>query len=199
MALEPIIKDEFEDDNVETHLNKIVDSNSDVMKAARSRGVGQAAQRGLRNSSLAGQSGEYAVIREAADLAKFNAGMAGQRNLSKENAYHNRVSAREGFGYNTDLSQQQIDGTAARDAKGFEYSTALQGQDIEGRQAIQEADLLSREGMQDKDIASREGMQATDITSKEGMQDKDILSREGMQDKDITSKEQINIHGKTCA
>ena len=64
----------------DSEVNRIVTAGSPLLDAARTRGQGFAQQRGLLNSSIAGQAGEQAVIETATPLAQTNVSSALSQN-----------------------------------------------------------------------------------------------------------------------
>ena len=91
----------------DSEVNRIVTAGSPLLEAARTRGQSFAQQRGLLNSSLAGQAGEQAVIETATPLAQTNVNSAlSQANQANQiNAAAQQQAQQLGVGAGVDYAK----------------------------------------------------------------------------------------------
>lgn len=156
-----------EDDSVAGRLPGLLDSGSPLMEKAKGDAMRTANRRGLQNSSIAAGEGTKAALSVALPIASQDASQTAQKNL-----------AAQGFGYNTKLQGQQIEGQ--KEIVGIQESGAdrRHASELQSREAIaaraEDAAMsrLKQQGVQDQEIqkmrdAAEKERQGVQLTSEE--------------------------------
>lgn len=169
---------QLQDDSVESFLPGLLDKSGALMTKARAGAMATANKRGLQNSSIAAGAGEKAALDVVVPMATQNATQTAQKNL-----------AAMGFGYNSALQAQQIEGNK---------EIALLG--YANQQELQKASDLAAKERQGMQLTSEEKRAADEYNNRLALQtasdqataDRQILAdaaakeRAGMQ---LTSEE----------
>ncbi|QWL69412.1 hypothetical protein HQ397_04210 [Aeromonas hydrophila] len=192
----------FDATNVNDQLSSTLNSNSLLMRVARSSGQATAAQRGLGNSSIGAESSQRAMVDAALPIAQQNAQQSHQGQQSQLDRTHQ--SSMQDKDLNWKGQQSQLD----RDLQ-----SGMQDKDLswKGQQSQLDRDLQS--GMQDKDLSWKGQQSQLDRTHQSSMQDKDlnwkgqqsqldrnqelsVLDKQGAIDKDKLAQQVVaNTHG----
>ncbi|ENC6658506.1 hypothetical protein ABKY47_002990 [Aeromonas hydrophila] len=145
----------FDATNVNDQLNSTLNSNSLLMRVARSNGQATAAQRGLGNSSIGAESAQRAMVDAALPIAQQNAQQSNQTVMQDKDL-------------NWKSQQSQLDRT---------HQSSMQDKDLnwKGQQSQldrnQELSVLDKQGAIDKDklaqqvVANTHGMYMSSIDS----------------------------------
>jgi len=156
----------FDATNVNDQLSSTLNSNSLLMRVARSNGQATAAQRGLGNSSIGAESSQRAMVDAALPIAQQNAQQSHQGQQSQLDRTHQ--SSMQDKDLNWKGQQSQLD----RDLQ-----SGMQDKDLswKGQQSQldrnQELSVLDKQGAIDKDklaqqvVANTHGMYMSSIDS----------------------------------
>lgn len=87
--IEPVTQDFDESKGVAGRVDSIIKTNSPLMQTAVTRANQAANAKGLRNSSMAVQAGQQAVIETATPIANADAGLFQQQSLANQSARNN--------------------------------------------------------------------------------------------------------------
>jgi hypothetical protein len=168
-------------ETVEGRIQGLLDSNSNYMNRARSRGQMAAGRRGLLNSTMAGTSGEAAAIDAAMPIAATDAARYGRvsdinnattNQFAQFNAGNELAASTTNaqLGTNVSLANMGEAGQNTRFDKSLVQETqrlaTQHGYDLETAKNLASSNKLT----QDADIAFRTAMQTMDIASRTAMQ-----------------------------
>ena len=150
---------------VQFQLNQILDSNSPIVQAARTRGLQFANQRGLLNSSIAAQASEQAAIDSALQIAQQDAATYAGADAQTVDAMNRAALQDASLGTNVNIFN--ADGA----------NTAIQGfLNRESQRALQDdAQLFTAEQNQaDRDLRNYLQERQFDFTSEENALDRGL-------------------------
>lgn len=169
---------QLKDDNVESFLPGLLDKSGALMTKARAGAMATMNKRGLQNSSIAAGAGEKAALDVVVPMAQQNATQTAQKNL-----------AAMGFGYNTQLQSQQIQGQKDLALMGYANQQELQKASDAAQKERLGMQLTSEEKRAADDFNNRMALQnATDLAAKDRQTLSDLAQKErlGLQ---LTSEE----------
>lgn len=162
---------ETEDDTVASRLPGLLAQNSPLMEKAKGDATRTANRRGLQNSTIAAGEGTKAALGVVVPIATQDAQQTAQKNL-----------AAQGFGYNTKLQGQQIQGQ-----KEVQAQSDTSAMDRLRQQGVQEADI---QRMRDAAQKERDGIQ---LTSEEKRAADQINAQKEVAGQDRASRENIAL------
>ena len=120
------------EDTVQGQLANIQRNDSDLMKLAELRGLEQASKRGLLNSSLAADSAQLAVLKEAMPIAQQDASAYLKQGLTNQEAENQFLSR---------LQEGAITGSLERQRGGIEQDRMKLGASLDIGKMREEAEL----------------------------------------------------------
>lgn len=124
--IQPVTQDFDESKGVAGRVDSIIKSDSPLMQTARTRAAQQANAKGLRNSSMAVQAGQQAVIETATPIANADANLFQQQQLKNQDA---RNSTNQ-FNSNARTTIGMTGLEAGQQAGQFEKNLALQQEQL---------------------------------------------------------------------
>jgi hypothetical protein len=137
-----------EDDSVKKQITGMMSSDSPYMKAARNKGHQFANQRGMMNSSIAGQAAEAAAINAALPIAQQDASQIAAKNSADLGFKHQQSLNTQTQGHQMEQIDKEdsirkdllkIRETGLKDRFVIEQDTKLQMTDMENAQKKQDS------------------------------------------------------------
>lgn len=171
-----------ESKGVAGRVNSLTSSGSPLLEAARTRAAQNANARGLRNSSMAVQSGEQAVIETATPIAQADASLFQNQQLANQSAKNqaDQFNANirtnvglQGAGAAADESKfgrtlleeaRQFNATGTRQDRQFADEQKYKREQLQMQQTLAQMDATSR-----KELATIESEFKADIASNENI------------------------------
>lgn len=144
----PVTNTFDESKGVEGRVNSIIKTDSPLMQTAATRAKQQANARGLRNSSMAVQAGQQAVIETATPIAGADAQLFQQQGLANQTAQNQAahknadLTASIGLeGMNLGQKDSQFGKSLMEQARQFDSQMAQQGGQFDKNLALQQSQL----------------------------------------------------------
>ncbi|BBQ53961.1 hypothetical protein WP2S18C03_30420 [Aeromonas veronii] len=180
----------FDATNVNDQLNSTLNSNSLLMRVAKSNGQATATQRGLGNSSIGAEASQRAMVDAALPIAQQNAQQSHQGQQSQLDRNHQSGMQDKELGWKG--QQSQLDRN---------HQSGMQDKELGWKGQQSQLDRNHQSGMQDKELGWKGQQSQLDRNHQSGMQDKELgwkgqqsqLDRNhqsGMQDKELGWKGQ---------
>lgn len=168
-AAQQQVAPKFDATNVNDQLNSTLNSNSLLMRVAKSNGQATAAQRGLGNSSIGAESAQRAMVDAALPIAQQNAQQSSQSLMQDKDL-------------NWKGQQSQLD----RDLQ-----SSMQDKDLSWKGQQSQLDRNHQSSMQDKDLSWKGQQSQLDRN-----QELSVLDKQGAIDKDKLAQQVVaNTHG----
>lgn len=149
--IEPVTQNFDESKGVAGRVDSIIKSDSPLMQTARTRAAQQANAKGLRNSSMAVQAGQQAVIETATPIASADASLFQQQQLKNQDARNStnqfNSNARTTVGLSGLEAGQKADEfgrSLMEQARQFDTQTAQQGGQFDKNLALQQEQLAAQ-------------------------------------------------------
>lgn len=126
-SISPVVRDINPDtETVQGQLSSILKSDNPILASARGGALRTATSRGLRNSTLAAQAGEQAVINTALPIASQDAA-----------TYNQQGQVNQGYQNQFALTDKNLAGSKELQASSIEGQSRLQSENIEGQSRLQ--------------------------------------------------------------
>lgn len=189
-----------QDADVAKQVAGVIDVNSPLMKRAATRGVQFASQRGLANSTMAGEAAQRAVLDVAVPIGSQNAAQINQRNVNSQGFQQEGVLQGARLRSGENIAGME---TASREkVAGMEIASRekVAGMEIEARRQIAAADreaamerlkteVLSREQIAEADRIAQKERLGMELTQEEELFKQEIQSLEDRLNRELESQE----------
>lgn len=175
--IKPVTDTFDESKGVAGRVNSLTSSGSPILEAARTRAAQEANSRGLRNSTMALQAGEQAVIETATPIATADAQMyqtqqlKNQDTLNQTNQFNSNIRTNIGLaGADAARDNNQFGRTLLEQARQYDTTASLERDRFqEGRRQFDATTALERdrfnEGRRQYDTGLREDRRQFDATT----------------------------------
>lgn len=149
--IEPVTQDFDESKGVAGRVDSIIKTNSPLMQTAQTRAAQQANAKGLRNSSMAVQAGQQAVIETATPIANADASLYQQQALKNQDArnstnqFNSNARTTVGLtGLEAGQKENQFGRSLMEQARQFDTQTTQQGAQFDKNLALQQDQLTAQ-------------------------------------------------------
>jgi len=180
----PVVQGYDESNGVAGRVDRITRSSSPLMQTAATRASQQANQRGLRNSSLAVQAGQQAVIEAAAPIATADASMFQTQSLTNQNARNrtNEFNANNRVnlgveGIRLGEAGRQFDTTTGENRREFDVTSGLRGRELSQQESQFGRSLMEQARQYNSGVGLRReelGQQASQFTQNLALQQRQL-------------------------
>lgn len=160
-----------ESKGVAGRVNSLTSSGSPLLEAARTRAAQGANARGLRNSSMAVQSGEQAVIETATPIAQADASLFQNQQLANQSAknqadqFNANIRTNVGLqGAGAALDESKFGRTLLEEARQFGDEQTFKREQLQMQKTLAQMDAASR-----KELTTIEAQFKSDIASNENI------------------------------
>jgi hypothetical protein len=162
-TVEPVTQEFDESKGVAARTNDIIKQDSPLMQTAATRAAQQANARGLRNSSMAVQSGQQAVIESATPIANADANLYQQQSLTNQGV-RNQTNQ-----FNATNSQQnnQFGRSLMEQARQFDFGQSQQEQQFLKDLALRQNQLTTQAKTAADQMENQRTIAQMDAASKE--------------------------------
>lgn len=169
----PVTQDFDEDKSTAGRVNSIINTGSPLMKTAATKAAQAMQARGLRNSSMAVQAGQQAVIETALPIAQTDANLFQQQALANQNArntaaqFNSNTKATVGLaGMDAARQESQFGRSLLEQARQFNVDQGNKGTQFDKTLALQRDTLSSNTAAEAAKLA--EGARQFDVSSATG-------------------------------
>lgn len=180
-----------QDDSVATKLNGLLSQSSPLMTQASTQAAQAANKRGLQNSSIAVESGQDALIKNALPIASQDAAATTQKNLSAQGTAQSKELQAQGIVGQKELLAQNIVGQQALQNSSIDAQAKLQYNQIASTEKMTQAQIESTEHVAQMNIENQQTLLGRQLNAAETQQIRQIAATDTLQKASISSQEKI--------